>query len=113
MSDLDPNFIFQFVNPQLNVDLIRKYERIMSDNKHIFIQETYEEDNREEKRVKVERLINLYLLEYIRKMKAISSERMLTSVEEENITLALNILDIKISEKSRKPKKKHRQILGI
>ncbi len=53
MSDLDSNFIFQFVNPQLNVDLIHKYERILSDNKHIFIQETYEEDNREEKRVKV------------------------------------------------------------
>ena len=53
MSDLDPSFIFQFMNPQLNVDLIRKYEKIMSDNKHIFIQETYEEDNRDEKRVKV------------------------------------------------------------
>ena len=60
MSDLDSSFIYQFVNPQLNVELLRKYERIMIDNKHLFIQETYEEDNRDEKRIKVnQRLLKL------------------------------------------------------
>ena len=53
MSKLDPTFIFQYVNPQLNIDLMRKYEKIMIENKHLFIQETYEEDDRDEKRVKV------------------------------------------------------------
>ncbi len=60
MSKLDSNFLIQYVNPGFNVELLKKYEKILIDNKHFFEQETYEEDERETKRVKVnQRLIKI------------------------------------------------------
>jgi acyl-CoA oxidase len=55
------------MNSQINIELVKKYERIFSDNKQFFIQETYEEDERHEKRIKV----NQRLLKFIQEAKKI------------------------------------------
>lgn len=67
MSNLEPKFLVQYLNPEVNAELAKKYEKMFQDNKHFFLPETYEEDERHEKRIKV----NQRLLKIIAEAKKI------------------------------------------
>ncbi|CDW72715.1 peroxisomal acyl-coenzyme a oxidase 3 [Stylonychia lemnae] len=63
LSTLDGKLVNRFIQREINLELYAKYENIIKDNKHIFQQETFEEDPRENKRANVNRRLIKYLSE--------------------------------------------------
>lgn len=63
MSNLDAMYLHQYVNYEINTELTLKYENIMRENKHVFEHETFEEDDRDTKRTKVNRKLLKYIEE--------------------------------------------------